>query len=211
MRERGFILQPTYRIEAGRPVVHLYGKLESGRPFLVRDTRQVPHFYVREADEDRVRVLGVATHDEVQTTAAGGIRHDAAAGASAEPGDDRASRARSSKRTFAGEPVVRIEAELPGDVPPLRDRLLAHGIVCLEADVRFALRPLIERHVRGALEISGEPRDAGFALVFDDPVIAPADWTPRLSVLSFDIETDPTAKRLFSVSLWGCGAAEVLL
>ena len=43
---RGFILEPTYRVEAGRPVVQLYGRLEDGRTFLVRDDRQTPHFYV---------------------------------------------------------------------------------------------------------------------------------------------------------------------
>ena len=55
---RGFILQPTYRVTAGRPVVHLYGRLEDGRTFLVRDARQVPHFYVESRDADRARALG---------------------------------------------------------------------------------------------------------------------------------------------------------
>ncbi len=55
---RGFILQPTYRIEAGRPVVHLYGRLEDGRTFLVRDQRALPHFYVAAADSERARALG---------------------------------------------------------------------------------------------------------------------------------------------------------
>ena len=50
---RGFILQPTYRIESGRPVVHLFGTLEDGRTFLVRDTREVPHFYVETGDASR--------------------------------------------------------------------------------------------------------------------------------------------------------------
>jgi DNA polymerase II len=53
-RVRGFILQASYRVSsaAGRrvPVVHLYGRLESGEPFLVRDGRRRPHFYVRSAD-----------------------------------------------------------------------------------------------------------------------------------------------------------------
>ena len=34
---------------------------------------------------------------------------------------------------------------------------------------------------------------------------------PRLQALSLDIETDPTASRLLSIALHGCGAAEVLL
>ena len=37
---RGFILQPTYRIEAGKPVVHLWGRLETEQTFLVRDDRE---------------------------------------------------------------------------------------------------------------------------------------------------------------------------
>ena len=60
MAERGFILQPTYRIEDGRPVVHLYGRLESGRTFLVRDRRTTPHFFIRERDRDRAASLGAA-------------------------------------------------------------------------------------------------------------------------------------------------------
>ena len=46
---RGFILQPTYRVESGVPVLHLFGRLEDGRSFLVRDRRLVPRFYVEKA------------------------------------------------------------------------------------------------------------------------------------------------------------------
>jgi DNA polymerase-2 len=181
-RLRGFIVQPTYRIEAGRPVVHLYGRLEDGRPFLVRDRRPVPHFYVER--DDAVRAQQLVARRALDT--------------------DRV--------TFAGRPVVRFEAELPTDTPALRDRLVAAGIATYEADVRFALRPLIERGIRGALTIDGEGREgAEVGVVFDEPEIGPADWTPRLRVLSLDIETDPTARRLLSVGLHGCGASEVLL
>ena len=52
MLARGVILQATYRVLSqpdGRraPVVHLYGRLESGETFLVRDDRQLPHFFIR--------------------------------------------------------------------------------------------------------------------------------------------------------------------
>jgi len=56
--QRGFILQPTYRLQSGRPVVHLFGRLEDGGPFLVRDRRPVPRFYVEQVDADRARTLG---------------------------------------------------------------------------------------------------------------------------------------------------------
>ena len=47
---RGFLLQPTYRIRRGAPVVHLYGTLESGEGFVLEDDRFRPYFFVPEAD-----------------------------------------------------------------------------------------------------------------------------------------------------------------
>jgi DNA polymerase-2 len=179
---RGFVLQPTYRIESGRPVVQLFGKLETGGAFLVRDDRQVPHFFVGEADAERAR----------------------RAGATVDAGDRR--------EDLRGVPVVRVDFAVPQDAPPLRDKLTAAGIRCYEADVRFAYRYLIDRGIRGALRIEGRSRPgAGTGAVFENPEVGPADWTPELAVLSFDIETDPQARRLLSVSLCGCGSEEVLL
>ena len=51
---RGFVLQPTYRIESGRPVVHLWGVLEEGGTFLIRDHRLIPA-EDHAADEDAHR------------------------------------------------------------------------------------------------------------------------------------------------------------
>lgn len=179
---RGFVLQPTYRVESGRPVVQLYGRLEDGRTFLVRDTRQRPHFHVLARDVERAR------------------------GAGAEP------LAADGKLSLAGEPAVRIEVSVPADVPRLRQKLARAGVLCYEADVRFGMRYLIERGIRGALAIDGTPREvAGIGLVFDDPEVAPAEWTLRPTVLSIDIETDPQARRLLSIALHGCGTSEVLL
>jgi len=184
---RGLILQPSYRIEAGRPVVHLWGKLESGEPFLLRDSRAVPHFYVAAADVERARALGARTV------------------------------AATNRVTLDCVPAARVEVPTPADTPPLRDRLADAGIPCYEADVRFGLRYLIDRRVRGAVAIGGEGRLVpGLGRVFDDPPeVGPADpaggWVPALAVLSIDIETDPRARRLLSVALHGCGAAEVLL
>ena len=43
----GFILQPTSRLERGRPVIQLFGRLDGGEPFLVEDDRFRPYFFVR--------------------------------------------------------------------------------------------------------------------------------------------------------------------
>src|SRR5262249_3220017 len=151
---RGVILQASYRIviqSGGRrvPVVHLYGRLEDGGTFLVRDDRQTPHFYIHSNDATHARQLGA--------------REPKAAG----------------KSDFAGAPVSRIDVGIPADVPALRDRLQANGLDTFEADVRFPVRYLIQRGIKGACEIDGTPvvgadRGVGITLTFDNPVLRPA-------------------------------------
>ncbi len=180
---KGFVLQPTYKLEGGRPVVLIYGKLQDGASFLVRDSRARAYFYIRLSDAPRAAALGARLVEETPP-----------------------------RRTMAGEPVVRVELERPQQAPELRDRLVAQGVPCFEADIRFAYRYLIDRGIRASLEIEGPcvPGD-GVDRIFTDPEIRPAAWSPALRVLSLDIETDPQVRRLLSVALVGCGAREVLL
>ncbi len=193
---RGFILHPTYRLEAGRPVVHLFGRLEDGRSFLVRDRRLVPYFFVRAADAEAARAHGAAR--QVQVTF----------------------------KTMGGEPVVRVEVDAPDQTPPVRDSLVKAGIVVFEADVRFAMRYLIDHGIRGAIEIdAGSGGGKGPAdrkglppyavdLLFDDPAVRPTAFRPEaesLKLLSIDLETDPRAERIYSAAIVGPGVCEVLL
>jgi DNA polymerase-2 len=184
---RGLILQASYRVVSAShgqriPVVHLYGRLEGGDTFLIRDDRQRPHFYIRAADAGRARELHAP---EPRPT---------------------------GKRSFAGGSVSRIEVETPQDIPGVRDRLHAAGIETFEADVRFAVRYLIDRGIKGGCEIEGDwvPTER-IARVYSNPTLRPfrVDVQPR--VLSFDIETDPQGDRLLAISLYAPGVDEVLI
>ena len=112
MTLRGFILQASYRIIDGRAVVHLFGRAEDGRTFLVRDARQRPHFYVGQHHLERAIAI---------------------AGAAIQP-------VPSECRSFAGATVARLEVALPADAARVRDRLHEAGVPTYEADVRFAVR-----------------------------------------------------------------------
>ncbi|MEK7283572.1 MAG: DNA polymerase II, partial [Acidobacteriota bacterium] len=203
----------TYRMEGGRPVVHLFGRLEDGRSFLVRDRRPVPYFFVREADAATARERGAARQSPAVL------------------------------RTMRGDPVVRVEVDAPDQTPPLREALQRAGVPVFEADVRFAMRYLIDRGIKGALLIVGEGRRLGAApaagpaegpaavpaaapaggaghgppavdVVFDDPEVRPAGFSPGpglLKVLSIDLETDPRGEEIYSAALAGSGLEEVLL
>jgi DNA polymerase-2 len=186
---RGFILQASYRVVSqlggGRvPVIHIYGRLEDGGTFLVRDDRQRPHFYIRAADVERARAVRIPEPKTVD------------------------------KRTFDGAAVCRLETETPPDVPAVRDRLQNAGIDTFEADVRFAVRYLIERGIKGGCEIEGEAvagAEGGITWVFDNPTLRPADVKVEPRVLSFDIETDAKGERLLAISLFTPRVDEVLI
>ena len=183
MSERGFILTPTYRIVRGSPEVHLYAVLESGEPALVVDDRVAPYFFVPAAAANEVPRLAPAAR--VSTA---------------------------DLRTFAGGAVARVEVPLPGDVPGVRNRLGEMGIECLEADLRFAYRYLIDRGLRGAFTVDGAfERRARVGRVYRNPTLGPSDFAPTLRVLSFDIETSPDGKRLYSIAMAGAGGERVLL
>ena len=83
----GFLLQPTYRVRGGVPVVQLYGRLEDGRAFQIEDDRFRPYFFVRAADAELLR------------------------------GDPRAVIERSELRSFAGHALVRVEAPVAQPAP----------------------------------------------------------------------------------------------
>ena len=171
---RGFILTPTYRLASGVPEVHLYGVLESGEPCLLIDDRTRPHFFVRERALAQLKAV------------AAGLRVERGTGL----------------RALNGEPVATVRVAVPGDVPPLRRKLEDLGIECLEADVRFAYRYLIDRGIRGAFEVEGEyevrPR---LGRVYRDPEVRPARWAPPLKILSVDIETSLKGEQLYSIAL----------
>jgi DNA polymerase II len=187
MPPRGLILQASYRVLPGphgerTPVVHLFGRLEDGATFLVRDDRQRPHFYIRALDAERAWSLGAP-----------------------KP-------AATTLRNFAGAAVCRLEAQTPQDVPGVRDRLQAAGIETYEADVRFAVRYLIDRSIKGGCEIEGDwVPGTGVARVYSNPTLKPAHVNVLPRVLSFDIETDGEGQRLLAISLYAPGVDEVLI
>ena len=167
---RGFILQPTYRVESGAPSCTSSGGSRTG---------------ARSSCATGGSSRASTSRDD-----------DADARGRGEPGARRPpTRSRS-----LGRPVVRVEVNEPADAPPLRDRLARAGIPTYEADVRFAMRHLIDRGIRGSLEIHGEGREtAGLGLVFEDPEILPADWTPAALASSPSTSRPiPQARRLLA-------------
>ncbi len=179
---QGFILHPTWYAEHGRPVIHLYGVLEGGGTFVVRDNTTRPLFYILE--DELPAALRVAP-------------------VSGRP---------SSLRSPQGRPLREVTAATPARLKVLREQLESSGISTFEGDISFVTRFLLDRGLRGSIEIEGA-WTAGRRVdrIYLNPRLQPSDWIPSLTVLSLDIETSPDAGEVLSVALWGAGVREVLV
>ena len=172
-------------------MVLLHGILENGESFLVRDDREQPSFFIRAVDRERVAKLMAERPDTEHIRA-------------------------TDWTTFDGHEAAEVRVPRPADCRSLGSLLRDHGLRAYESDLRFVHRFLLRRGVKGSVAIRGEWQRGkgtygGIRRVYENPEIGPADWSPRLSVLSIDIETDPRAERLLSIGLFGPGVAEVLL
>ncbi|HXW08982.1 MAG TPA: hypothetical protein VD737_00060, partial [Steroidobacteraceae bacterium] len=147
---RGFVTQASYRVERDA------------------DGRRWPVVHVYGRAEDGATFL-VRDHRQRPHFYVRARDADLARGLGAAP-------ASTDWRTFDGLPAARVERELPGDVPALRDALHAAGVDTFEADVRFAYRYLIDRRIKASCVIEGtaEPGE-DVTWIFDDPEVRPAD------------------------------------
>jgi DNA polymerase II len=177
---RGFVVHPTYRVRGGAPVVQLYGRLESGEPFLVEDDRFRPYFFAPLGGE-----AALAGEPDVRVSP-------------------------TELRDLAGRPLVRVETEVPAAVPRLRDRLKAAGFAALEADVRFPYRYLIDHGIRATVGIHSRGELGADGLVrFVNPALSGEPADVALRALSLDIETTPDAGLVLAIALAGAGVEEV--
>lgn len=178
MEGRGLLVDAQYRIGRGHADVYLFGRLEDGRSFVTRQ-RFEPYFAIPKTK---------AAHAERIITSL----------------PERARIEQSELRDPDGGPVSIVVAGTPKDVPELRRALEDANITCYEADIRYARRFLIDRGISGDVLIRGEPSerdDLHADLYFDDPEVSGCERTSaELRTLSFDIETSPDARQLYSIA-----------
>lgn len=170
----------------------LFGKLENGESFVtISDFR--PYFWIKK--EDRKKAEDVLKQLKTEN-----IRI-----------------ADSDSRNFDDEKVSKVILSIPKEVPLLKKEFLDKAIVCYEADIRFSYRFMIDNKVKACMQIQGRHRkpneQEGFFVdrIYENPELNPAEFWPELDALSIDIETNPKATKIFSISLYSDKIKKVLL
>jgi DNA polymerase-2 len=191
--DRGFVLHATERTRSGRTELNLVGRLECGETFAVVERRVSPFFSLRASDLPQAEAAAVGSREAVTFV----------------PSD---------RTTMDGAGTVRLEAPTTAACQRLRDALHQVGIRTYEADMKLSSQVLMDLRVHGAVGIEGEwKKGRRVGRIYENPRLVPAEWDPKLSVVSLDIETDARAGTVYAVALvffdpaTGATTGEVLL
>lgn len=176
---KGFIISPTYRIKNNKAYIYFFGRLENGESFLtINETR--PYFFIKKTDLKKAKQITKIAFDAEETDTETMTLKD-----------------------FHEHPVVKVVVDVPPTVPLLRKELENNNVACYEADIRFVYRTIIDKNILGCIDIEGDyEKGQNVDRIYTEPTITTTTIDhPPIVVLSFDIETNPTADQIFSIAL----------
>lgn len=114
-------------------------------------------------------------------------------------------------KNFNNEPVSALYFRSQRLLYSAREKLVAAGVACLEADIKPPDRFLMERFITGGVSIQGESsKRTGFRDLVT-PQLQPAQFHPQLKAASIDIETDYAAETLYSIAVYSESMSKVLM
>lgn len=168
---KGFIVDRTYRIIAGKAYVYCFGRLENGESFLTVN-RHRPFFYVRESDIEKARKL--ATFDDERTEMRTMDGHPVVRVILDIPKDVAMLR-----KSFEDAGIACYEA----DIRFTQRVMMNTGVFAtMGIDGEWRKTEHVDR-------------------LYEEPALTPTEFAPNLTVLSLDIETSFDGERLLCLSL----------
>ncbi len=106
-------------------------------------------------------------------------------------------------KNFQGEEVVKIILNIPKEVPEIRKLFTENNIACYEADIRFPYRFMIDKEIKGIMNIEGNFKQGHFVnRIYEEPALTQSEpYDVKLKALSMDIETNGDASLIYSIAL----------
>lgn len=170
---RGFIVDNDYVNLDGKTYVQLFGRLENNQSFAVMN-EFAPYFFIEEADRKNIKDL--LKNFKVEET---------------------------KFHNFAGKKVLKISSLSQEELNKLVKELHQEGIKTYESDLRPHNRFMIDNNLKAGIEIEGDYETSDRVdRVYRDAKLSPVTYTPKLKVLSIDIETSGDKKELFCIGMY---------
>ncbi|UTW44840.1 DNA polymerase II [bacterium SCSIO 12696] len=177
----GFLITRASSDVAGKAQVQLWVATDRG-PALLRCNDQRPLFFIDSSQHSDAALL--LQHNQVM-----------------------AELKQLPLKTYHQKPVSAVYCASLQHFFNARRALQQRGLELLESDFRLQDRYLMERFICGGLCFTGKPVQRAGYVEYQNCQIKSADYQPKLSVLSLDIECDMDGE-LFSVALYGNSAAQ---
>jgi len=173
------LIQASYKKMEGDLAIHLYGKTQDGRSIAVKYTGFEPYFYVVDPPVDVVTMLN---------------------------NDERVRRLEEVDLLYKGEMAhcKRVVVTYPWLVPDIRKTIIPRAVV-LAADIPFHFRFMYDMNLGSCVRVIGE--EVGDKTYRTDIVVKATEFQPirafmpKLTILSFDVETSLKEPKIFCLSV----------
>ncbi len=173
------LIQASYKKMENDLAIHLYGKTQDGKSIAVRYSGFEPYFYVVDPPVDVVQML---------------------------ENDDRVRRLEEIDLLYKGEMAhcKKVVVTYPWLVPDIRKTVIPRAVV-LAADIPFHFRFMYDMNLGSCVRVIGEEIEDK---TYRTDVVVKAEklqpiraFIPKLTILSFDVETSLKEPKIFCLSV----------
>jgi len=170
---KGFIVYSTYLTIDNKTVVQLFGRLENGQSFVTQNTIS-PYLFIEESGLKEIEKYLLKYKTE-----------------------------KTKLKTLEDKKTIKISAKNQTELNKL-EKAIHKKVQTYEADIKPQKRFTMDNNLLGTIEIEGEYETAEKVdKVYKEPKIRPAEFKPKLKLLSLDIETDKNFQNLICIGLYG--------
>lgn len=171
---KAYIVDADYVNIEEKTQIQLFGRLENGQSFVSLQYLE-PYFFIRKEDEKKAKKL--LKEFSVEDT---------------------------DFTNFKSEKVIKISAKNQTELNKLPSQLHDLEIDTYEADIKPVQRFLMDNDILSCIDIEGEHESSELIdRVYKNPSLKPADFKPKLNVISLDIESDKSLNTLFCIGMYG--------
>lgn len=187
-KHKGYIVDITHKTVNEKTLIYLFGRLENQKSFAIIK-EFTPYFFIEKSNLKKVEKLLPKYHTQD-----------------------------SNFKTFNGKQVIKISSENQQELSKLVQAIHKKEVDTYEADLNPSMKFIIDNELLGSIEITGElsssPQDYGNERVdylFNNPEIKPCKFSPKLKILSLDLESNKKSGDLFCVGLYSNNYKKVFL
>ncbi len=169
---QGYIVYPSYETIDNESIIELFGRLEDGESFVTLNKVE-PYFFIRKKDKNMLPSFPAPIKLE-----------------------------ETKLKNFRNEGVLKVSFKNRTNFN-LNYKKAHTKIPVYETDLRPQYNLLMEKNIFGTINIEGSYKSSEkIDRVYEEPDITPADFKPKLEIISIDTESSKKTGKLFCIGIY---------